>query len=165
MLFETPPEDFKPNMTLAACMVRYQDQFLLLLRQPRKMFGERWGFPGAKVKMDTDAKDVVVREIMVGAGIMLDKDIIRPYKTFSVKVPEGDIIYNLYVAELNTKPTVHISTHDYKGYVWATPVEAFKLPMALGEDECIKMYFGLKKPVIKRITNTAWEVRDNRSLR
>jgi hypothetical protein len=160
MLFETPPDNFKPSMTLASCMVKYNDQFLLLLRQPRMLFGNKWAFPGVKLKMATDARDSVAREIMLGTGFIPPKENMRLYKTLAIKFAEHEYIYNLYILELANKPNIHVNEHYYKGYVWATPNEAFKLPMAPHEDECIKMLFNLK-PVeeFKGIRNVPWEAR------
>jgi 8-oxo-dGTP diphosphatase len=137
VVFQQPPENFNPQVEVAACFINVDKKVLFLKREPGT-----WSIPGGKMEKGETARQTVMREIKEETGLQLPPDV-KHLKTVYIRYPEVDFIYHMYGHDLPEYPAqILIDPAEHKDYRWLTLREALKLPLILGEDECINLVYG-----------------------
>ncbi len=141
MIYDGMPDDFNPKFKVVSCFVECGNEFLMLQRMDSKSEGGKWGVPAGKLNPGESSVDAVVRELYEETGIRQSPFEMGYFRKLFVRYPEYDFIYHMFKVKLEQKPEVKIKADEHKGFCWATPEEALKLPLILDEDSCIRMYF------------------------
>ncbi len=138
IVFETPPENFKPKVEVAACYISNGDQFLLLKTLESKSQGGAWGFPGGKLEPGETPLDAVIRETREETGIELKRDAVHFFQKFYVRDLQTDFIYYTFKYVLDQGPVqVFLEPSEHTEYNWVSLDEALKMSLIRGESECI----------------------------
>ncbi len=144
MIYNKKPENFLPDIEVVACLVEYNNSFVLLHRQDNKIHGNKWGQPAGKVDLsDEDNVSAMKRELNEETGIEVKKEDLIFYKTFFVSHPDRKFLYHYFVLHLKEKPEIVLSKKEHKGFSWVTINEALLMPLILDEDFCLKDYYGI----------------------
>jgi len=145
MIYNKQPENFLSDIEVVACLVEYNNKFVLLHRQDNKTHGDKWGQPAGKVDhSDEDKSSAMVRELKEETGINTKKEDLIFYKTFFVSHPDRSFLYHYFVLHLKEKPEIILSQKEHKDFSWVTLDEALSMSLILDEDYCLKDYYGIK---------------------
>ncbi|ETB63592.1 TPA: NUDIX hydrolase [Candidatus Nomurabacteria bacterium] len=145
MIYKEKPKDFTPDIEVVACLVEFDNKFILLHRQDNKIHGGKWGQPAGKVDpSDLNSFDAMVRELREETGIITQKENLIFYKTFFVSHPDRDFLYHYFVLHLKEKPEIVLSKNEHKDYLLVKAEEALCMNLIPDEDYCLKDYFGIK---------------------
>jgi len=145
MIYNKQPENFLPDIEVVACLVEYNNKFVLLHRQDNKIHGNKWGQPAGKVDhSDEDKSSAMIRELKEETGINSKKEDLIFYKTFFVSHPDRSFLYHYFVLHLKEKPEIILSQKEHKDFSWVTLDEALSMSLILDEDYCLKDYYGIK---------------------
>jgi len=144
MIYREKPDNFIHDIEVVACLVEYQEKFILLHRQNNKIHGDKWGQPAGKVDdSDESNSDAMIRELREETGIEANKEDLIFYKTFFVSHPDRDFLYHYFVLILKEEPKIILSEKEHKGFSWVTTDEALLMSLIPDEDYCIKDYHGI----------------------
>ena len=138
VVFLSPPEQFSPKMEVAACYLSYQDKLLFLERPAHVHQGSKWGVPGGKIDPGETAKEAVVREVFEETSLTLSIKNLIYFKKVFIRYPDLDFIFHIFLSNSKEMPQIVIN-HEHLQFKWATLQEALRMPLVLGEDECLHL--------------------------
>jgi 8-oxo-dGTP diphosphatase len=145
MIYTEKPKDFKPDIEVVACLVKFDNKFILLNRQDNKIHGGKWGQPAGKVDpADLNIFEAMIRELKEETGIITKKEDLTFYKTFFVSHPDRNFLYHYFVLILQEKPKIILSETEHKDFILVVAEDALKMNLIPDEDYCLKHYFGIK---------------------
>ena len=140
-----PPSDFDPSVHVAAIFLQHGERFLFLLRNVEKEEGNKWGMPAGKRDEGESVEATVVRELMEETGVQISQNDLGRYMRGYTRFPEHDFVFDMYHAELSQEPEVQIAHEEHQDYRWMTIEEALASNLVMGNDECIRKFFGLEE--------------------
>jgi 8-oxo-dGTP pyrophosphatase MutT (NUDIX family) len=145
MIYHDNPEDFKSKFEIACCLLEYNGEILLLLRNIKKPEGGTWCLPGGKVDKGESLNEAVLREIGEETGYKPPKNskLIHFGKKLYVRYPAYDFIYNIFYLPVTEKPFVKINLTEHTDFNWLKPIEALRLPLIPDLDYCLKLFYKL----------------------
>jgi 8-oxo-dGTP pyrophosphatase MutT (NUDIX family) len=146
MLTEIKPLNFNPGFNVSGCFCEVKGEFLLLKRREEKSHADKWALPGGKEDEGETSKDAMLRENLEETGIDIS-DRVNFFKTVYEKYPEGDFVYNIFHAVLDTKPQVKLSV-EHSDFVWVTPHKALQMDLIEDLNICINMLYPQINPAI-----------------
>ena len=117
MIHFTKPENFKADMNVAGCILRYNDEILLLIRQEWKSEAWKMWFPWWKVDTWESLEQAVIREAQEETTIILQDDKPTFIKTARVDYEWWkNVQYSMFEKILDEKPEVTIDPTEHSGY-------------------------------------------------
>lgn len=143
MIFLEKPENFDSKFEVVSCFVEYDWEILLLLRQDHKSEPDTFWVPAWKVNLWENINDAILREIFEETWLEINE--ISYYKKVFVKYPNYDFEYHIFHTELDKLQNIKINIDEHKSYIWLSPKEALSERLILDEDECIRMFYWIKK--------------------
>ncbi|SHF01376.1 NUDIX hydrolase [Clostridium fallax] len=89
-----------PIIQCGACVFIEKDNKVLL---QRRVDNDAWGVPGGALELGESLEEAAVREVREETGLIIDKEDLKLFKTFSGKelhhiYPNGDEVYNVATA-------------------------------------------------------------------
>lgn len=144
MIFNEPPEQFKPKFEVVSCYVESGGELLFLKRQSHKPQGGTWGVPAGKVDPGEDALAAVKRELWEETGIEAQGTDFVYHSKFHVRYPEYDFIYHVFQMFTKAKPAVVLRLQEHEAYEWCTPTKALNKALIPNEDMIIKAVYADK---------------------
>jgi 8-oxo-dGTP pyrophosphatase MutT (NUDIX family) len=142
MIYESVPKDFNPKFEIVSCFMEHNGEILLLHRQDHKAEGNTLGVPAGKIDEGESATAAIIREIKEETNYDASKDNVTYFGKVYVRYSTYDFTYHIFHLVLKKKPEITINLKEHKDYVWASPKNSLK--MNLIQDECIKLFYGLK---------------------
>jgi 8-oxo-dGTP pyrophosphatase MutT (NUDIX family) len=136
MIYEKKPEDFNPKFEVAVSKIYVGRKALFVLRSMDEECPNTWSLPGGKIEQGESKEDAIAREIAEETGIKSKPVFI---KTIFVRYPDKDFLYHMFKTELKTFPEIQLNP-EHTEYRWLTTVEALKLELIPGEDECLRLF-------------------------
>lgn len=140
----SPPVGFNASVDIVSCYVESDDRILMLLRHKDRYEGSRWGPPAGKTKHNELLPVAMGRELQEESGIRVEQSSLTFLNTYFVRFPDFDFRYHTFSLKISNRPVVSLSPREHVDYCWVTPREALKLPLVKGEDESIRLTFGIK---------------------
>jgi phosphatase NudJ len=148
LLFEIhhqAPEDFCPQVHVAACYLEIDRKILLLQCREGKSESGKWGVPAGKVEPNESALEAAQRELFEETGIAIRSPGEMSYvHTLYIRKPEIDYVYHLFGVELGSCPEVCLS-HEHQGYHWASCEDLETMPLMAAAREAVECYRAFKK--------------------
>ena len=141
MIFEEQPENFNSRFEVVSIFCEHDGRFILLHRQGYKPQGNTWGVPAGKVDLGENIQEAILRELREETGMLLDKKQLKYFRKIYVKYPEYDFIYHIFYSKLPEKYEVVVREDEHKDFIFATPEEAFNMPLIQDLNECIKLFY------------------------
>ncbi len=136
-IFNTPPDDFDPQVEVGANYLLCQGEILLLKRALGKPEEALWGVPAGKIDQGETALQGAMRELTEETGITLPASQFTEKGRLFVRKDSVDYIYHMYVVHLDQKPDVKI-TDEHLEYQWIAPADACTLPLMSGADTALE---------------------------
>lgn len=150
IVYEKAPEDFQPQVHVAACYVEVDSQLLLLQRSPTKSEGGLWGVPAGKIEENELYVNGAKRELFEETGIIAkDKDL-EKLRTIYFRKPEIDFVYHLFYVSLSAKPAIQLSS-EHSDYLWVSAETCQNLPLMAGAKEALDAY---QDALLKKYSST-----------
>lgn len=144
LVYQELPEDFQPNVEVAACYISVGEHFLFLKHLPHKANGNAWGVPGGKMEKGESPYQCVIREVREETGMDVSGQPAEYFGEVYVRAPRGDFVYHIFALCLSEYPSeVIISSTEHEEYRWMTLKEALNLRLIPGEDECLELLYGV----------------------
>jgi len=142
MTYRESPKDFKSKFDVTSCLLEYNGEILLLLRNDDKPEGNTWCLPGGKVDGTETTHESMIRELKEETGHSLSKENKLIYfGKFYVRYPTYDFIYHIFYLPVTEKPFIQINPKEHKDFNWHKPTEALKLSLIPDLDSCIKLFY------------------------
>lgn len=139
-IYEFQPEEFNPQVQVAACYLEIDNKLLLLQTTPKKSEPETWGVPAGKLEKNESPESAAKRELFEETGISIEQHSqIQSFGALYIRNPEVDYVYHLFKVNLNEVPTVCISG-EHQSYKWASSKDLAEMPLMSGEREALKRY-------------------------
>ncbi|MFA7277944.1 MAG: NUDIX hydrolase [Candidatus Gracilibacteria bacterium] len=146
MIYTTRPVNFSPRFEVVSCFIQVDDRFLLLLRQDGdKLQPNVWGLPAGKKEKKEKELDAMLREIEEETGLKIKKPKLQQHHTLYVRYSEYDFTYYPFHARFTEEPEIELNPVEHKDFRWVTAEEAFKMKLIKDLDECIKVFFKMRK--------------------
>ena len=148
------PENFTPQVEIAAAYVEVENKILFLQRSGLEKYEKGlWGVPAGKIEQGESAESAVKRELLEETGISIDSHSrFDPLGQLFIRKPSVDYTYHLYRLSLSKKPTVSLSDEHQDSH-WAVPNEIENLPLMLGALEAFWYYKAKSDNKVRSGTN------------
>lgn len=154
MIFDTPPHDFSPKVSVSACFIEFENTVLFLKRSQNVSQPGTWAIPGGKIEHGETPEQAICREVLEECGLCLSKPIFL--HTVYIRYPDYDYIYHMFKQELDCKPNINLDLKDSDTYEWLTRSQVADLhaknELILDEMPCIEriykdLEFGNNPPI------------------
>ncbi len=140
MLFTQRPADFAVNpMEVVTSAILCRGRVLVLRRHSNKPHGGKWCLPGGK----RDNPNVSIefeglRELREETGIRYTEKDIQDHKSWFIRYPEGDFIYDQLVFRPVSQPPVYLHRPEHDICQWVNWGELLILPYIEDLDGVLK---------------------------
>lgn len=135
----TPPEEFTPQVQVAACYLEINNQILLLQRAQGKLEEGRWGVPAGKLEPHETPENAAKRELFEETGITIKDEQMYHLNPFYIRKPKLDYIYHSFKIFLDQTPKVFLSS-EHQSYKWMEFNAMEKIALMDGAREVLKHY-------------------------
>jgi 8-oxo-dGTP pyrophosphatase MutT (NUDIX family) len=132
------PEQFCPQVQVAACYLEVNGKLLLLQRSDSKSEPGKWGVPAGKLEKNETPENAVRRELFEETGIDLERSSCRIEYIGPLYIRKAgfDFIYHSFKvwdcsSQPNQIPDVHISD-EHQNYIWAPTNDLKNMPLMAG---------------------------------
>ena len=143
MVYDMPPQDFLPKLTVAACFIEFENKVLFLHRAEQVSQGGTWAIPGGKVHKGETPLQAIQREVVEECQINLPMP--EFMQTVYIRYPDYDYEYSIFKISLDKKPTVIIDHNESQDYAWLTREQVDLLEeqgrLILDEMPCIERIY------------------------
>lgn len=137
---QTQPEDFVPQVQVAACYIEIDNRILLLQLARGKSEAGKWGVPAGKLENGESPECAAKRELFEETGITFkDSSCIQSLNALYIRKPEIDYVYHLFKIRLDQMPEVHLS-NEHQSYAWASPDDIETITLMNGAKEALQHY-------------------------
>ncbi len=119
------------SIKAAGCFIEYQNEFLILRRNPGKHQGDRWGLPGGKINKDESPSEAIIRETLEETGLRLKANNLCFLGEYPLDYENLKVQFFTFLARVNQKPEVSIQEEEVYDYKWVTIPECYELPNAM----------------------------------
>jgi 8-oxo-dGTP diphosphatase len=143
MIFSEKPDGFAPQISVVACYVQFNGNFILLQRQPSKTHGGKWGLPAGKIDPGEDDYAAVIREVYEETGIKVNKGHLKKLKTLWVENEGHEIEYHTFILTLTAPTKIVLSDDEHQAYRWTSPEKSLAMDLVHDLEECTKLFFNL----------------------
>jgi mutator protein MutT len=147
------PRNFSSQNEVAGCFIKAGDQVLFLKRLLNKPQGNTWAIPGGKSDRGESAEETVVREIREETGIEMQHRCLTYFGKVYISHSTGDFIFHIFEYNLVDFPQVKFNPKEHADYRWLTLEDALEMTLIPGEDELIKLAYGVQ-PSTSSSSNT-----------
>jgi len=118
MVFDKPPKDFMPALSVAACFIEFKDQILFLHRSANVSQPSTWAIPGGKINRDETPEQAIRREVFEECQFELQCPIF--IQTVYIRYPEYDYEYYIFKEIVTVKPNIVLDLYESQNYAWLT---------------------------------------------
>lgn len=143
-VYRVKPQDFLPEMEVAACYINSNDHYLLLQCAKGKSQEFTWGMPAGKVEIGETPRQAVIREVREETDICLDDDSLQEVAALYVRYPHVDFVYHMFTQKCSQRPTVQLSK-EHQDYRWVEVDDAFNFNFISGGKEALHQFLALEK--------------------
>jgi 8-oxo-dGTP pyrophosphatase MutT (NUDIX family) len=138
-IYQIPPPDFTPQVAVAGCFCRWNDQVLFLKRHQNKPQGSTWGLPAGKLEIGESPKEAAIREVAEEVGFDIREGLEEVGKIY-IQLENVGYIFYMFAKKFTTKPQIILEKEAHEEARWVTLNEALELPLILGGREVIELY-------------------------
>ena len=140
-VYDKMPEQFFPQVEVAAIYVNVDDKILLLQLANHKQEKGSWGVPAGKLEVHEKPLQAAKRELFEETGINIEsEDAFQSLGTLYIRKPELDYVYHLFGIRLGVIPSLSLSD-EHCSYVWVSKEEAEALPLMNGAKQALDAYY------------------------
>lgn len=104
-----------------SCVIKHQDDLLVLKRRSNKYFGDYYDFPGGKMEFDESIEEAMIREVNEETGLTINSSNLKLKAGIDWKDEfESETRYAVcfcFLYEVDTKPLINIS-NEHSEYRW-----------------------------------------------
>jgi len=143
-VFQEMPQNFHPKTEVAGCFIKNGDEMLFLKRLPDKPQGNTWAIPAGKIDKGETAEETVIREIQEETGIEMQKQCLSYFGKVYISHSTGDLVFHVFEYNLLGSPQVKFNPGEHTDYRWVTLQESLEMSLIPGEDELIKLAYGVQ---------------------
>jgi 8-oxo-dGTP diphosphatase len=140
-IYRKPPPEYKPIFVVSGCYCESGGKLLYLKTAPPKKHQGTWTCAGGKCEEGESPLDCVVREVLEETGIRLNPKELTFCGTYFVRYPDCDFTYHIFHVRLAVPVPKVTLDREHEAFCWVTREEALKLPLILGEPECLELVF------------------------
>ena len=141
MITDVRLNNFQPIFDVASCFIERTDgKILLLLRQPHKSEGGKWGVPAGKVEESENPEQAIIREVAEETSLVIPT---APsfFGTYYVQFPEYDFVYHIFHQQVPNDSRVQISKKEHQEFRWVMPEDALAMDLIMHQDDCTKFFY------------------------
>ena len=139
--FELRPEDFSPQIEVAATYVSAGGKLLFLKLGSSKSEAGAWGVPAGKLKLNESPISGARRELFEETGIHIPEEaLLHALGQLFIRKPDIDYVYHLFSLNLEQKPEIQLSS-EHSEYKWVTQPGIETLPLMKGAKEALLFYY------------------------
>lgn len=136
-IYEKKPEEFAPQVEVAACYVEVDDKLLLLQLASGKEEAGKWGVPAGKLEKGEAPERAAARELFEETGIVVGA--LSQMGSLYIRKPQIDYVYHLFRVCLEQIPAVCLS-REHQTYKWASSRDLEEMPLMAGAREALSHY-------------------------
>lgn len=141
MFHITPPDDFRADLEVAGCFVRFRERFVLLERAGNCRWGGCWDFPGGIKKVHEHPREASAREIREETGIRIEPARLDFVGTFFFRYTRLSFAYHLFAVRLERKHPIRVSRTEHSRGCWVTPEESKYFQLLHGFENLVSLFF------------------------
>jgi 8-oxo-dGTP pyrophosphatase MutT (NUDIX family) len=135
-----PPEDFHPAIYVSGCYCACQGKLLFLKRHPERPQGGTWGVPAGKMEKGETPRMTVVREVFEEVGLQIDTPDLQDLGPLYCRLHHLDYVFHVFYKQFEESPHIHLAEDEHLESAWATPQEAYQLPLIVGGKEALDYF-------------------------
>jgi 8-oxo-dGTP diphosphatase len=144
-VFTQRPSPFQAKFEAVGCFLEYNDQVVLLKRQPHKIEGNTWGIPGGKIELNETPREAVIRETREETGLNIDEEnYLKAVGSHYICLPKFNFVFHMFRFCFSERPEIKISDEEHVEAGWFTADEALEMPLITGEIESFVQYKKLR---------------------
>ena len=107
-------------------VVGYENEILILHRNPEKTQGNTWGLPAGKININENSLNAAIRELNEETGYKAKPNELEFIGNFDWNSPKLIVNFPTYKLKLNSKFEIKINPKEHQNYKWITPENCYK---------------------------------------
>ncbi len=135
----------KRTLRVVGCIVRNQDEILMLYRSPKETDPSLWGIPAGKVEKGETDLDAVLREVSEETAIELFPEHVTSLGEISIDYDTFVVEFPIFVANLDKKPKITLAPDEHIDHQWLTPLSALSMKNLMKDVDVILKEFCINK--------------------
>lgn len=143
-VWESPPENFQPDVEVAACYLEIDGKILLMERALSESEGQTWGVPAGKIEAGESPHQAALRELFEETGIKVSSSQVKEIGKLYMQKPKGAYTYHMFQVHLDKMPEICLSA-EHTQYLWAKAHEIDTLQLIGGGRKTLSYYARMKK--------------------
>lgn len=133
----------KKVLRVVGCIIEHDETILMLFRSKVETNPSLWGIPAGKVENGESDIEAAIREIKEETGIVLNEQDIMYAGELPIEYPDFTVIFPVFKAILEQKPTVTLSPREHSDHKWLPPKDVLDLPNLMQDVDIIIEKFAL----------------------
>lgn len=139
----------KKRIRVVGCILRRENEILLLYRSATETDPSLWGIPAGKVENGETDQQAVMREVFEETGISLSPDVLDYLGVLPIEYDTFIVDFPIFVASFEDKPPIKLSPREHIDFQWITPAKVLKLPDLMKDVDVIIKDFCIEKLNLK----------------
>jgi 8-oxo-dGTP diphosphatase len=108
----------KKILRVVGCIVKHDDDILMLFRTKKETDPSLWGIPAGKVEPGESDLDAAARELFEETGIRADAASFVHLGELPIEYPTLTVIFPVFELSLDQKPDIILQPREHIDYKW-----------------------------------------------
>lgn len=135
----------KKTIRVVGCILRHEDEILLLLRSSKETDPSLWGIPAGKAEDGETDLQTAIREVFEETGIKLEDTALEYLGILPIEYDTFIVNFPIFTTAFNSTPEVILTPLEHIQYQWITPKKALELPDLMKDVDVIIKKFCFEK--------------------
>jgi 8-oxo-dGTP diphosphatase len=135
----------KKVIRVVGCILKHEDEVLMLLRSKSETDSSLWGIPAGKSEGGESDLQTVIREVNEETSIELNKQSLQFLGVLPIEYDNFTVVFPIFAASFATMPIVKLSPREHIDYRWMKPKDILGLPNLMKDVDIIVKEFCISK--------------------
>jgi 8-oxo-dGTP diphosphatase len=135
----------KKTIRVVGCILKHQDQVLLLHRSETETDPSLWGVPAGKSEEGESDIETVIREVQEETSIKITEDSLNYLGILPIDYGNFVVCFPIFSVSFTELPDVSLDPEEHVDYKWMKPHEIIKRPDLMRDVDIIIKKFCIEK--------------------